>query len=46
MMNASLLNTLKKVPAPLFGSAAVAFQFGASKASAVPRFVPWALPVS
>jgi hypothetical protein len=43
-MNASLLNTLKKVPAPLFGSAAVAVQFGARKASAAPRFAPWALP--
>lgn len=43
-MNAGLLNSLKKVPAPLFGSAAVALQFGSRKASAVPRFAPWAIP--
>mmetsp|Transcript_24902 Transcript_24902/g.31352 ORF Transcript_24902/g.31352 Transcript_24902/m.31352 type:complete len:162 (-) Transcript_24902:74-559(-) len=44
-MSAALFNTLKKVPVPLFGSAATAAAFGARKAASIPRFAPWALPL-
>ena len=43
-MSASLLNVLKKFPAPLFGNAAIAAKFGMQKASRAPRYAPWALP--
>jgi len=45
-MSASLLNTLKKLPAPLFGTAATAVSFSARKASSIPRYAPWALPAT
>lgn len=44
-MSASLLNTLKKVPVPLFGTAATALQFGCKKVSSAPRYAQWAAPV-
>jgi hypothetical protein len=43
-MSASLLNVLKLVPVPIFGTAATAFQFGAKKATSAPRYAQWALP--
>ncbi len=43
-MSAQLLNILKKVPAPIFGNAAVAAKFGMQKATSAPRYAPWALP--
>jgi hypothetical protein len=44
-MSASLLNTLKKVPVPLFGTAATAFKFGCKKVSSAPRYAQWVAPV-
>jgi len=43
-MSASLLNVLKKVPAPIFGTAATALQFGVRKAASAPRYAQWAVP--
>lgn len=39
-----MLNFLKKVPAPIFGNAAVAFRFGLQKSTALPKYAPWAVP--
>ena len=44
-MSALLINTLSRIPVPLFGSAATAFELASRKATALPRFAPWALPV-
>ena len=44
-MSASLINVLKKVPAPLFGTAATAVQFGAKKAASAPRYAQWGVPL-
>jgi len=43
-MSASLLNVLKKVPVPIFGTAATALQFGGRKAASAPRYAQWAVP--
>mmetsp|Transcript_2929 Transcript_2929/g.5492 ORF Transcript_2929/g.5492 Transcript_2929/m.5492 type:complete len:176 (+) Transcript_2929:77-604(+) len=44
-MSASVLNTLKKIPVPLFGTAATAFKFGSKKVSSAPRYAQWVAPV-
>jgi len=44
-MSASLLNTLKKIPVPLFGSAATALQFGCKKVASAPRYAQWVAPL-
>ena len=44
-MSASLINVLKKVPVPLFGTAATAVQFGAKKAASAPRYAQWGVPL-
>ena len=43
-MSASLINVLKKVPVPIFGTAATALQFGGRKAASAPRYAQWAVP--
>ena len=42
-MSAFVLNSLKKVPFPLFGSASTALAFSSRKASLLPKFAPWAV---
>ena len=39
-------NVLKKVPVPLFGTAATAVQFGAKKATSAPRYAQWGVPLA
>ena len=39
-------NVLKKVPVPLFGTAATAVQFGAKKATSAPRYAQWGVPIA
>eukprot|EP00567_Pseudictyota_dubia_P004810 CAMPEP_0197449018 /NCGR_PEP_ID=MMETSP1175-20131217/19913_1 /TAXON_ID=1003142 /ORGANISM="Triceratium dubium, Strain CCMP147" /LENGTH=181 /DNA_ID=CAMNT_0042980997 /DNA_START=86 /DNA_END=631 /DNA_ORIENTATION=+ len=43
-MAASLTSLLFRLPAPLFGTAGTAFAWGTKKASALPRYVGWAVP--
>jgi len=38
------MSLLYRIPTPLFGNAAVAFAWGTKKASALPRYAPWAVP--
>ena len=45
-MSGSLLNILRKLPAPIFGNAAVAMKFGMKKATGAPKFAPWGLPLA
>ena len=42
----SLLNSLKKVPVPLFGSASTAVAWTGRKVTRLPKLAPWALPLS
>ena len=42
---AAILNTLKKVPMPIFGTAATAVSFGTRKAASAPRYAAWGVPV-
>jgi hypothetical protein len=44
-MSAAVLNTLKKVPVPLFGSAATAVAFTSRIASKAPKYAPWGVPL-
>ena len=44
-MSTRLLSALKKVPVPLFGTAAAAFQFGSRKAASAPRYAQWGVPL-
>jgi hypothetical protein len=44
-MSTRLLSALKKIPVPLFGTAAAAFQFGSRKAASVPRYALWGAPL-
>jgi len=44
-MSASIINTLKKVPIPLFGNALTATIFGTRKASTLARLAPWGIPL-
>jgi hypothetical protein len=44
MSATAILNTLKKVPAPIFGTAAIAMGFTSRKAAALPRYAQWGLP--
>ncbi|GFH53085.1 hypothetical protein CTEN210_09561 [Chaetoceros tenuissimus] len=39
-------NALKKLPVPLFGTAATAVQFGAKKATSAPRYAQWGVPLA
>ncbi len=45
-MSAAILNSLKKVPLPLFGSASTAVAWASPKLRALPKLGPWALPLS
>jgi len=44
-MSTIILNVLKKVPVPIFGSAAYAVQFGMRKSNLLPRLAPWGVPL-
>jgi hypothetical protein len=44
-MSTRLFRTLKKVPVPIFGSAATAYQFGSRKVASAPRYSKWAVPL-
>ena len=44
-MSAAAMNALKKVPFPLFGTAATAIAFTTRKASILPKLAPWGLPL-
>ena len=46
MASAALLNSLKRVPVPLFGSATTAVAWTGRKLSLLPKLAPWALPLS
>ncbi len=43
---APILNSLKKVPFPLFGTASTAVAWARPKISALPKLAPWGLPLS
>mmetsp|Transcript_23324 Transcript_23324/g.32809 ORF Transcript_23324/g.32809 Transcript_23324/m.32809 type:complete len:167 (-) Transcript_23324:222-722(-) len=45
-MQAQLVNTLSKIPVPLFGSASTAFKAGCIKASRLPKYASWGLPAA
>ncbi len=42
----SFLNSLKKIPVPLFGTASTAVAFTSRKVAILPKLAPWALPLS
>ena len=45
-MASAVFNSLKQIPAPLFGTAATALAFTKQKITSAPRYAPWALPAS
>ena len=43
-MSATVMNLLKCVPVPLFGTASTAVAFMSPKVTRLPKLAPWALP--
>jgi len=43
-MSTIILNVLRQIPVPIFGSAAYAANFAVRKAPLLPRLAPWAVP--
>ena len=46
MASAAFMNSLKRVPVPLFGSATTAVAWTGRQLSVLPKLAPWALPLS
>lgn len=44
MSSTLLINSLKKIPFPIFGTASTAITFTSRKATILPKLAPWALP--
>jgi len=45
MSSQAILNNVKKIPAPLFGTVGAALTFTSKKARTLPSYAPWAIPL-